>query len=121
LLFIEDVGKSILVIDDEAMILDAIKVIFEAMGIEVHTESDPVQGTQKALDRDYDLVLTDIRMPRRNGAEIVEAIMAKKPLSRVLVITGYSNDPLAERAMAAGAIGLLKKPFEISKILDFLK
>ena len=37
------------------------------------------------------------------------------------MITGYPNDPLAERALAAGAIGLLRKPFEIAKILDFLK
>jgi DNA-binding NtrC family response regulator len=114
-------GKSILVIDDETMILDAIKIIFEDMGFSVHTESDPIKGTQTALDTEFDLVLTDIRMAHRNGAEIVEAIMAKRPAARVLVITGYPNDPLAERAIRAGAVGILKKPFEISKILDFLQ
>jgi FixJ family two-component response regulator len=56
----------------------------------------------------------------KNGAEITEAILAKKPSARILVITAYPNDPLAQRAMGAGAIGLLKKPFEIAKILDFL-
>jgi CheY-like chemotaxis protein len=115
------VGKSILVIDDETMILDAIKIIFEDMGYSVHTVSDPVEGTEEALRKDYDLVLTDIRMPVRNGAEITEAILAKKPAARVLVITAYPGDPLAERAVKAGAVGLLKKPFEIGKILDFLK
>jgi DNA-binding NtrC family response regulator len=115
------VSKRILVIDDEEMILDAIKIIFEDMGYEVTTTSDPVAGTAEAIDNRYDLVLTDIRMPVRNGAEIVEAIMEKKPGTRVLVITAYPNDPLAERAIKAGAVGLLKKPFEIAKILDFLK
>jgi CheY-like chemotaxis protein len=114
-------GKSILVIDDETMILDAIKIIFEDMGYTVHTASDPVEGTEEALAHDYDLVLTDIRMPVRNGAEITEAILARKPAARILVITAYPGDPLAERAIKAGAIGLLKKPFEIGKILDFLK
>jgi DNA-binding NtrC family response regulator len=115
------VGKRILVIDDEEMILDAIKIIFEDMGYSVHITSDPVAGTEEAIANSYDLVLTDIRMPVRNGAEIVEAIMQKKPGTRVLVITAYPNDPLAERAIKAGAVGLLRKPFEIAKILDFLK
>ena len=114
-------AKSILAIDDEEMILDAIKIIFEDMGYSVHTTSDPVKGTEEALANDYDLVLTDIRMPARNGAEIVEAVLEKKPGTRILVITAYPNDPLAERAIKAGAVGLLRKPFEIAKILDFLK
>lgn len=112
--------KSILVIDDEVMILDAIKIIFEDMGYEVVIASDPVKGTEEALSRDFDLILTDIRMPVRNGAEITEAVLAKKPKARILCITAHPNDPLVVRAIKAGAVGLLNKPFEIAKILDFL-
>jgi DNA-binding NtrC family response regulator len=114
------VSKTILVIDDETMILDAIKIIFEDMGYSVQTTPDPIQGTEVAIAQDFDLILTDIRMPSRNGAEITEAVLAKRPKARILVITAYPNDPLAERAIKAGAVGLLKKPFEIAKILDFL-
>jgi len=113
-------NKSILVIDDETMILDAIRIIFEDMGYSVHTTPDPVKGTEEAIARDFDLILTDVRMPGKNGAEVTEAVLAKKPAARILVITAYPNDPLAERAVKAGAVGLLKKPFEIAKILDFL-
>jgi len=114
------VGKSILVIDDDTMILDAIKTIFEDMGYSVQTTPDPIRGTEVAVSQDFDLILTDIRMPSRNGAEITETVRAKKPKARILVTTANPNDPLAERAIKAGAIGLLKKPFEIAKILDFL-
>ena len=114
-------GKSILVIDDETMILDAIKIIFEDMGYSVHTAPDPIRGTEEAIGKHFDLILTDIRMPVKNGAEITEDILKAKPDARILVITAYPNDPLAERALKAGAVGLLKKPFEIAKILDFLK
>jgi DNA-binding NtrC family response regulator len=114
------VAKSILVIDDETMILDAIKIIFEDMGYSVQTTSDPLQGTDEAIAGNFDLILTDVRMPARNGAEVTEAVLARKPSARILVITAYPNDPLAERAIKAGAVGLLKKPFEIAKILDFL-
>ena len=112
--------KSMLVIDDEPMILDAIKVIFEDLGYNVQTTSDPIQGTDAAIAQDFDLIVTDMRMPSRSGAEVTEAVLARKPKARILVITAYVNDPLAQRAIAAGAVGLLKKPFEIAKILDFL-
>jgi len=114
------VAKSILVIDDEIMILDAIKIIFEDMGYTVQTTSDPLHGTEEAVNKDFDLILTDVRMPVRNGAEVTETVLARKPGARILVITAYPNDPLAERAVRAGALGLLKKPFEIAKILDYL-
>jgi DNA-binding NtrC family response regulator len=115
------VGKTILVIDDDAMILEAVKIIFEDMGYSVQTTSDPILGTDEATTRDYDLIITDVRMAARSGAEVVEAVRARKPAARVLVITAFPGDPLAERAIRAGAIGLLKKPFEIAKILEFLQ
>jgi DNA-binding NtrC family response regulator len=109
-----------LVIDDDTLVLDAMKVIFEDMGYVVQTTPDPIQGTEVATAQAFDLIVTDIRMPARNGAEITEAVRAKKPKAKILVITAYPTDPLAVRAINAGAVGLLKKPFEIAKILDFL-
>ncbi len=113
--------KSILVIDDETAILDAIKIIFEDMGYAVEVFADPQAGMEEALRNDYDLILVDIRMPGMNGAEVTEGIRKAKATARILIITAYPTDPLAARALEAGAFGLLKKPFEIGKILDFLK
>jgi len=113
--------KSILVIDDETMVLDAIKIIFDDMGYAVKVFSNSQAGMEEALRNDYDLILVDVRMPGMNGAEVTEGIRRGKPGARILIITGYPGDPLAARALQAGAFGLLKKPFEIAKILDFLK
>ncbi len=113
--------KSLLVIDDEPMILDAIKIIFEDMGYEVITTTVPADAIATAVARPFDLILTDIHMPVSNGAEIIEAIRAARPDARMLVITAYPNDPLVQRALDAGAIDIVRKPFEIAKILDFLK
>lgn len=117
----DHIAKSILVIDDEQMILDAIKIIFEDMGYEVVTTPVPADGIAAAKARPFDLILTDIRMPVSNGAEITEAILAARRDARVLVITAFPNDPLVRRALDAGAIDIVRKPFEIAKILDFLK
>jgi CheY-like chemotaxis protein len=116
-----DLGKRILVIDDEAMILDAIKIIFEDLGHTVEVRANSQAGLEEGLRADYDLVLVDIRMPGKNGAEITEELLKAKPATRVLLITAYPNDPLVARALGAGAHALLKKPFEIAKVLDFLE
>ncbi len=113
--------KKILVIDDEEMILNAIKVIMEDMEYSVITFQDPMQGEEEAKNNDYDLIISDLRMPKKNGADITESIIKVKPDARILILTAHPTDPLAKKALEAGALSLLKKPFEIAKILDFLK
>ena len=114
-------GKKVLVIDDEKMMLDAIKTILEEMGHQVECFSRSADGEKSALENDYDLILTDLRMPEKNGAEVTESVLKEKPHAKILVITAHPNDPLAKRALDAGAKGLVKKPFDIGKILEFLK
>lgn len=114
-------GKSILVIDDEEMILDSIKIIFGEMGHDVTVCSDSISGLAEALKSPHDLVIVDVRMPGKSGADVAEELLRSRPETRLLVITGFPNDPLAVRALKAGAVGLLKKPFEIAKIIDYLK
>ena len=114
-------GKHLLVIDDETMILDAIKIIFEDLGHSVVTFSDPVAGVEEASRGIYDLILVDIRMPGMNGAEVTRRVRAVKPDARVLIVTAFPYDPLVVKAREAGAFALLKKPFEIAAVLDLLK
>lgn len=113
--------KKILVIDDEDMIIDVISTILSDMGYEVVGHQDPGDGIKAARETDFDIVLCDLRMPGTNGAEVTEAIMAEKPDTKILIITAYPADPLARRALDAGAVSLLKKPFEVAKVLDFLR
>jgi len=113
--------KKILVIDDEAMIVDVMKVILEDLGHQVTGFHKSREGEKAAIENDYDLILVDVRMPEKNGAEITESILKAKPESKILIITAHPADPLAKRALDAGAKALVKKPFEIAKILDFLK
>ena len=114
-------GKRILVIDDEKAILDALKIILEDLGHVLEVYQRPEEGLKAALAGEFDLIISDLRMPGMNGAEIVEGIRREKPDSRILIITAYPADPLVGRALKAGARGILKKPFEIAKIIDILR
>lgn len=113
--------KRVLVIDDEKLILDAVEIILEDFGYHVECSRNPFEGERQAIENHYDLILVDIHMPDRNGAEVTEAILKARPDAIVLILTGNPTHPLAKKALDAGAKALLKKPFEISKVLDFLK
>jgi len=114
-------GKRILVIDDEATVLDALKMILEEMGHTVDTTEDPFEGERKALEQEYDLIITDLRMEGKTGDEIVRSIKSRRKNARILVITAFSTEPMAQSALKAGALALVRKPFEISKILAYLE
>ena len=113
--------QRLLVIDDEKPILEAIKTILEDMGYEVNTFSDSTEGEKAALSADYDLILIDMRMPVKNGAEVSKTILENKPDAKIMIITAFPGDKIVREALDAGAKGVLKKPFEIGKILEFLR
>ena len=114
-------AKKILMIDDDEMIRDSVEMIFSDFGIEVKTCGDPDQGVASALETDFDLILCDMRMPGLNGAQAVAKIIEAKPKARIMILTAFPGDPLVQKAMASGAIGLMKKPFEVAKLLDLLR
>lgn len=113
--------KRVFILDDEKDIVDTIVIVLESMGYEAEGFYDSKVGLKSALDNDYDLYVIDLKMPEINGAEITKAIKEKKPKSKILVISQYKHDKLAIKALKNGAISLVEKPFEISKIITFLK
>ena len=113
-------GKRICAIDDDRIILDALETILEDMGHEVYAYNNSLEGEKAAIYNEFDLILIDLRMPQKNGAEVTRNIIESRPAARILVITGHPSDPLGQKALDYGAVGLIKKPFEMGKILDIL-
>lgn len=114
-------AKRVLIIDDEVVVLEALTLILEDLGYEIVKCADSREGLLRALEAHFDLILCDLRMPEKNGAEVTREVMSKKPEAKILTITAFPSDPLAAQALANGAIGLVKKPFEVAKILEYLK
>lgn len=114
-------SKRLFLLDDDSLILESFEMIFSDFGFEVTTCGDSALGVELAGQKDFDLILSDIRMPGLNGAQAIRAIKALKPQARVYVLTAYPGDPLVQEALEAGAAGVMKKPFEIGLILDLLR
>lgn len=101
--------------------LDAMKIIFEELGYDVVVRADAAEGLAEAAAAPFDLVLVDVRMPGKNGADLTERILRQRPGTRVLAVMSSPDDPLAARALKSGAVGLVQQPFEIARMLSFLK
>ena len=86
-------GKEILVVDDEEMIVELYLQILQALGHSIDTASTGLEALRKIEERDYDLVITDIKMPRMSGIQLYEKTMEIKPAMRrrFIFITGDMN------------------------------
>jgi DNA-binding NtrC family response regulator len=104
-------NKKVLVIDDERIVIDSITKILKEERIDVESTLSGRQGVEMALQKDYDLVLSDLRMPDIGGMRVLRDIKRVKPKLPVVIITGYATVPSAVQAMKLGAAEILEKPF----------
>ncbi|MFO7890157.1 MAG: sigma-54 dependent transcriptional regulator [bacterium] len=109
-------SKNILVIDDEEMIRELLKDTFEKEKYNVETAEDGKQAFKMIQSNDYNLVITDIRLPDISGMEILEKIKVQHPDMGVIMITAYGSIKSAVKAMKDGAFDYIAKPFEIDEI-----
>jgi len=113
---LERVKNHILVIDDDESIRSLFKAILEEEGYAVVTAEDTAMGLACVMQRDYDLVFLDLKMPGTDGAEILGEMRKVNSRLPVIIITGYPNSEMMERAMKQGPIGVMLKPFDDSDI-----
>ena len=104
-------SKKILVIDDESIVLDSVEKILKPEGFVVEKAQSSRRGLELAMAQDFDLVLTDIRMPEIGGMRILREIKRSKPALAVMIITGYATVQSAVQAMKLGAANYIEKPF----------
>ncbi len=109
--------KKALVIDDEQVVLDSVTKILTDEDYEVDVSPSGREGLQWAIGRDYDIVLTDIRMPDIGGMRVLRDIKRAKPSLPVVMITGYASVESSVQAMKLGAADYIEKPFTPVQLL----
>lgn len=108
--------KSILVVDDEEIIRDFLSEVLEDYAISLATDGD--EAIEKIRSQSFDLVITDLRMPRVSGEEVVRFTRNTYPGSKVIVISGYSSLATVSQTVQNGACAFLAKPFSIKELLQ---
>lgn len=113
----------ILLIEDEAAIRRVLVKILteENENYEVEEAADGLEGTEKVKDQDFDLVLCDIKMPKMDGVEVLEAIMKIKPEIPVVMISGHGDLDTAVNTMKMGAFDYISKPPDLNRLLNTVR
>jgi CheY-like chemotaxis protein len=112
-----DRRPTILVCDDEASVRASIRLVLE-QEYELVFAEDGEEALAKGRNGPVDLVLLDLKIPRRDGMEVLKELMARTPPPRVLVLTAYHSVELAQRATQLGALDYVTKPFERDALLQ---
>ena len=104
-------SSKLLFIDDEDIVLRSSRRVFAGSGHVIDTASSGDEGLAKARAGDYDVVVTDLKMPGLGGMEVLKALRKEKPDVVVVIFTGYANVETAREALKNGAFDYIPKPF----------
>jgi len=114
-------NKRALVVDDERLILKIISDILTKEGYQVTTAFNCNRALDLLKENLFHVVLTDIRMPEKNGIDLLEGIRALNPDLPVIMMTGFASLGTAMKAMQLGAFDYLTKPLDYNKLKSIIK
>jgi len=114
---------KILVIEDESAIRRVLVKILseESDKYEVTEAEDGLIGIEKIKNEDYDLVLCDIKMPKMDGVEVLEAVKKIKPEIPMVMISGHGDLDTAVNTMRLGAFDYISKPPDLNRLLNTVR
>jgi len=111
----KEYGK-ILVVDDETRMCESLKTLLSGVGYDVTTVREGEKAIEKINKDDFDLVITDIKMPRFDGMDILKSARSKDQEALVILMTGFASLESAVSAINQGAYDYLMKPIEFSDL-----
>ncbi len=112
---------QILIIDDELVICEFLSDLLKDRGFTIEYVHFGQEGIKQAKSRNFDVVVTDLRLPDIDGIEVVREIKKFNPYSSVIVITGYPSFDTVQEALKLGADDYIVKPFSIDEISFVIK
>lgn len=113
--------KTLLVIDDDKMILMILKQMLTKAGYRVFTAASGEEGIAMLSTTNVDLVLTDYLMPGMSGIEVLNIIKLNQPLLPIIMLTGHGDVALTIKAIQLGAVDFIEKPIHSKELIEVIK
>ena len=112
---------TVFVVDDDEAVRDSVAVLLECAGFQVESFDSPVAFLESGAPSRGGCLLVDVRMPQMTGLDVQERLAEQGHAMPVIVMTGHADVPLAVRAMKAGAVDFVEKPFEEQALIDSIR
>jgi len=114
-------ANQILIVEDNPNMSSLLSEILDFFEYKTVGAQDGEEALKILGEQSFDMVITDLKMPRMGGIDLLRAIKDRFPQLPVVVITGFDNDSYRSDASAAHADGFLCKPFKVDQIKELLK
>jgi len=118
-------GRSVLIVDDEKNILFTLSQSLETLRLETDTAANGEEALAKLKEKNFSLILLDLRMPGIDGMEVLRQVRQIRPDILIIMVSAYGTVELAVEAMKLGAVDFIQKPFSpeeirelVSRVLD---
>jgi DNA-binding NtrC family response regulator len=111
---------TILVIDDEPSVADALEIILRDCGYEVSVAHNGRDGINRASESRFDVVITDLRLPDMSGLDVLGHMVGTDPDTVVIVISAHSTPEIVTESISRGALEVLPKPFYPCDVLNLI-
>ena len=110
----------VILLDDEPIVCERLKPALEKIGfyVEAYTKSQDV--IDRFSKEKFDVLVTDLKMQKPDGLEVMNFVKQQSPSTKVIIITGFATEETAEEALEGGAIEFIAKPFKISQLRDLI-
>jgi DNA-binding NtrC family response regulator len=107
---------DILIVDDEPIVGERLKAFIKKDGHRSEIFVDPSAALKRLEEKDFDIVISDIRMGEIDGIQVMQKVFQKSPRTKVIMITGYATLELARESLTKGAFDFIAKPFKLKEI-----
>jgi|SRR3990170_3785288 len=113
--------RRLLVVDDDDGLRENLADLLSSAGYEVATAADTTEALRAIASGEFDLVLTDLRIPGPNGLDLIRTVRRDFPDMRAILMTAFGNTYTEIESVRRGAIGYLKKPFEAEEVTGLVE
>ncbi|MCK5458105.1 MAG: response regulator, partial [Melioribacteraceae bacterium] len=114
--------KKILIVDDEQEMLNSLeKILSHETKYNLKLVQDPKQALEEVKKKEFDLIITDLKMGQVSGLDILKNTSEHFPNTPVIMISGYGTIEASVEAIQNGAFDFIEKPFTSKKLLDCIK
>ena len=109
---------KILILDDEPIVLKRLKPALEKSGYEIEVFSRSLEASNRIMEQDFDIVITDLKMEGLDGMKFLTRVKDRSPATEVIVITGFATMETAKESFKKGVFDFLAKPFKLGEIKE---